>query len=221
MKKTIISLFAILLLGCNSKGQENKVRLTGDQVIIELENLHFFGLTEKEDLEESKANFKDSYERLHFFEGKERDDSTTFTDNRFYSIDCEVLFESEGLIEYLEIVRKAFDKLGLELKVSDEFSKQNKKHWLHKIKLNGKEYIAYDNDFGMYDWDISVVNFIRMLNDQLSMQNAGEKFYPIRSGNDGMMVLLTKEQFDFVRANYPNDKDHPKELSEWENIRRN
>jgi hypothetical protein len=228
MNKIIFLLLSISFLSCNSKAQNNasekepekqqeKVnpKLTGKQIVAGLEKLNFFNLTEKEDLKETKTEFERSYNEQHFFEGEMKGESLIFTDNRFYIIDCETLFEVGGLIQYLETVKKTFDKLNLKLKISDEFNNQTEKHWTHKIKLNGKEYLAYDNDFGENDWGISFVNFIEMLNDQLKLQHSNEQFYPISSGNDGKMVLLTKEQFEFVKANYPNDKEHPKEINDW------
>ncbi|WP_445711812.1 hypothetical protein [Flavobacterium sp.] len=226
MNKTLLLLFSLLLLSCNSKSQNSpkkdkhkivKSKLTGNQIITELEKLNFFNLTEKKDLKETKAEFEKSYTELNFFEGKMEGESLIFTDNRFYFIDSETLFEVGGLIQYLETVKKSFDKLNLKLQFSDEFNNQTEKHWIHKIRLNGKEYVAFDDDFGQKDWGISFVNFIEMLNDQLKLQKSDEKFYPISSGNDGRMVLLTKKQFEFVKANYPNDKEHPKEINEWKN----
>lgn len=228
MNKIKILLLCSLFLSCNSKDQneisksslenntkKTKSKLTGKQIVVELEKLNFFNLTEKKELEESKAEIEKSYNELNFFEGKMRGESLIFTDNRFYIIDCETLFEVGGLTQYLETVKVSFDKLHLKLNYSDELSNQTEKHWTHKIKINGKAYTAYDNDFGETDWGIAFVNFIEILNDQLKFQKSNEKFYPISSGNDGRMVLLTKDQFDFVRANYPNDKEHPQELAEW------
>ncbi|MET3026451.1 hypothetical protein ABXT06_07250 [Flavobacterium sp. UW10123] len=189
-------------------------KLSGKEIVSELNRLNFFNLTDKNDLKIAKDEFEKSYDKLNFFEGQMRED-LSFTDNRFYFIDSETLFEGEGLIQYLETVKISFDKLNLKLLISEEFEDQTDKHLLHKIKLNGKEYIAFNNDFGNYDWTIAYLNFIEMLNDQLKIQGTDEQFYPINSGNDGRIVLLTKEQFKFVRENYPINKDHPKEIIDW------
>ncbi|MBZ4037572.1 hypothetical protein K6T82_22615 [Flavobacterium sp. 17A] len=192
----------------------NKNKLTGKEIVLRLNELNFFNLTDKKDLRITKEDFEKSYDELNFFEGYMRED-LSFTDNRFYFIDSEALFEGGGLIQYLETVKISFDKLKLKLLISDEFHDMTDKHWLHTIKLNGKEYIAFDDDFGNYDWTIAYLNFIAMLNDQLQIQGSAEQFYPITSGNDGKIVLLTKEQFEFVKQNYPDDAEHPKEINSW------
>lgn len=228
MNKLIPLFLCILLISCNSKKQNNiseseaksiiektKTKLTGKQIVEELEKLNFFNLTEKGDIAESKSVIENSYNEFNFFEGKMKGESLIYTDNRFYIIDAETLFEVGGLTECLKTVKKSFDKLKLKLEVSDEYNNQTEKHWTHKIKLNGKEYIAYDNDFSDLDWGISLVNFIEMLNDQLKLQKSNEMFYPVNSGNDGKIVLLSSEQYEFVKANYPNDIEHPKTLSDW------
>ena len=46
-------------------------------------------------------------------------------------------------------------------------------------------------------------------------QNSDEQFYPINCGNDGMFVLLTPKQLDFVNRNYPIDNEHPTTMSNW------
>lgn len=228
MNKLILLFLGILLLSCNSKAKTNiseveakkksekiKPKLTGKQIVEELEKLNFFNLTEKEDIEESKSSIENSYNEFNYFEGKMKGESLIYTDNRFYIIDAETLFEAGGLTEYLKIVKKSFDKLNLKLNVSNEYNNQTEKHWTHKIKLNGKEYIAYDNDFSDVDWGIAIVNFIEMLNDQLKLQKSNEMFYLVNSGNDGKIVLLSSEQYEFVKANYPKDIEHPKTLSDW------
>ncbi|SCY80613.1 hypothetical protein [Flavobacterium anhuiense] len=224
MESKIILIVGLLFFAVKfyaQKREENKTerkinKLSGKEIVQELNRLNFFNLTDKNDLQITRYEFEKSYDQLNFFEGQMRED-LSFTDNRFYFIDSETLFEGGGLIQYLEIFKVLFDKLNLKLVISEEFESQTDKHLLHKIKLNGKEYVAFDNDFGNYDWTIAYLNFIEMLNDQLKMQDSNEQFYPISSGNDGKIVLLTKNQFEFIKGNYPNDYNHPKEIVDWKN----
>ena len=231
MKKYIVLVFSVLLFDCNSKSQNsipktenktvektNKTKLNGKQIVEELEKLNFFNLTSKSELKAEKLDIEKSYNELNFFEGKSKDESLEFLDNRFYSIDCEELFEVGGLVEYLEKVKPTFEKLGLKLEYSNEKSSQTKEHLKHTIELNGKEYVAFDNNFGDLDWGIAYVKFIEMLNAELKAQKSEERFYPISAQNDGRFVMLTQKQFEFVKENYPNDNEHPKTFEDWKNV---
>jgi hypothetical protein len=194
---------------------ENKQKLTGNQIVAKLDSLDFFNLTAESELELTKNEMVKSKNEMNFFSGTLRGETMEFTDNRFYAVDCEELFEIGGLTEYLNKVRPTFEKLGLNLYYANEKSEQSENYWKHTIELNGKEYIAFDGTFSDNDWGIAYTNFISILNDQLGLQNSKNRFYPIRCGNDGEMVLLTNEQYQVVKENYPNDNEHPKKLSEW------
>lgn len=228
MRKYLYLIFSFLAFGCNPKSQNktsktenksvvknDKTKLNGKQVVEELEKLNFFNLTSKSELNEEKLDLEKSYNELNFFEGKLRGKTLEFLDNRFYFVDSEDLFEAGGLTNYLKRVKPIFEKLGLKLDYSNEKRIQTDKYWKHTIELNGKEYVAFDNNFGELDWGIAYVKFIEMLNAELKLQKSEEKFYTISSQNDGKIVLLTQKQFDFVKVNYPNDNEHPKELELW------
>lgn len=213
MNKYIIFLIAILFAQCSSKSQENK--LTGAEVVNELEKLGFFSLTDSVYLESSKKSIEESYNKYKFFDGELIGESLQYADNRFYNIDCETLYEIGGLTEYLDMIKISFDKLDLRLEYSDETIEQGNDYWKHTIKLNGKEYIAFEGKFSYNDWGIAYVNFVKMLNDQLEIQKSDERFYPVIASEDGRIVLLNSHLAKFVKDIYPNDNEHPKDLEEW------
>ena len=228
MKKYLYLIFTVLVISCNSKTQNNaqkkeinlieknsKTKLKGKQIVQELEKLNFFNLTIKSEIGAEKEELEKTFNELNFFEGKLRGETLEFLNNRFYFIDCEELFEIGGLTNYLKIVKPTFEKLNLSLKYSNEKSNQTEKYWKHTIELNGKEYVAFDNEFGDLYWGIAYVKFIEMLNAELAMQKSEERFYPISAKNDGRIVLLTKKQFEFIKENYPNDNEQPKDLEQW------
>src|SRR5690606_17935372 len=162
-----------------------------------------------------KHGFEKAYSNLNFFQGPTRGKTLNFMDNRYHWVDCEELFEIGGLTEYLTKVKWTFEKLGLELRFANEKSEQFQNSWKHTIQLNGNEYIAFNGQFSELDWGIAYVNFIEMLNAELKRQNSDEQFYPINCGNDGMFVLLTSKQLDFINLNYPIDDEHPTTMSNW------
>ncbi|MEY8847221.1 hypothetical protein AB9K26_00240 [Psychroserpens sp. XS_ASV72] len=230
MKHILIIIFLSTFLACNSK-KDNAVskiknsnpeqaiqeKISGKEVVTELEKLGYFNLTNESELDKVKADFQKAYTDLDFFQGPMRGETMDFMDNRYHWIDCEELFETDGLTEYLNQVKTTFEKLGLELKFENEKSEQDQHRWKHTIELNGIEYVAFDGQFSDLDWGIAYVNFIEMLNAELRRQGSIEQFYPINCGNDGMFVLLTPKQLDFVNRNYPIDHEHPTTMSNWKN----
>lgn len=228
MKHLFLIIFLLTFLSCNSKKDSavSKIKnpnpekviqkkLSGKEVVEELEKLGYFNLTNESELDSVKADFQKTYTDLNFFQGPMRGNTLNFMDNRYQWVDCEVLFEIGGLTEYLKQVKPTFEKLGLELIFENEQSEQDQNGWKHTIELNGIEYTAFDGQFSHLDWGIAYVNFIEMLNAELRRQNSDEQFYPINCGNDGMFVLLTLKQLDFVNRNYPIDDEHPVTMSNW------
>ncbi|PIB39525.1 hypothetical protein [Maribacter sp. 4G9] len=215
MKHIFIIIILSTFWACNSK-KDNAVskiknpnpeivmqkKLSGKEVVAELEKLSYFNLTSESELDTVKADFAKSFSDLKFFQGPTRGETLSFMDNRYHWVDCEELFEIGGLTEYLAQVKPTFKKLGLELEYANEKSEQDQNSWKHTIELNGIEYTAFDGQFSDLDWGIAYVNFIEMLNAELRRQNSDEQFYPVNSKNDGMFVLLTPKQLDFVLRNY-------------------
>ena len=230
MKHHFLIIFLLTFLACNSKKNSavSKIKnpnpekiiqekLSGKEIVEELEKLGYFNLTNTDELDTVKAYFQKAYTNLNFFQGPMRGETLNFMDNRYQWVDCEELFEIGGLTEYLNQVKPTFQKLGLELKFENEKSEQDQDSWKHTIELNGIQYIAFDGQFSDLDWRIAYMNFIEMLNAELRRQNSNEQFYPINCGNDGMFVLLTPKQLDFINLNYPMDNEHPKRMSNWKN----
>ncbi|WP_353778642.1 hypothetical protein [Winogradskyella sp. 3972H.M.0a.05] len=228
MKHIFLTILLLTFLACNSK-KDNTVskiknqnpekaiqkKLSGKEVVTELEKLGYFSLTKESELDTVKFDIEKAYTDLNFFQGPTRGETLYFMDNRFHWIDCEELFETGGLTEYLNLVKPTFEKLDLKLEFAYENSLQGQNNWKHTIELNGIEYIAFDGPFSDLDWGIAYVNFIEMLNAELKRQNSDEQFYPISCGNDGMFVLLTLKQLDFINQNYPTDNNHPTTMSNW------
>lgn len=230
MKQLLIFIFIATFLGCNSKknSSSSKIKnenpkahiqkkLNGKEIVNGLEKLDYFRLTDSLELEEVKAYFENSYTDWTFFQGPMRGETLEFMDNRYFEVDCEVLFETGGLTEYLGQVKRTFKKLGLNLEYGNEQSSQDEINWKHTIELNGNEYAAFDGKFSDDDWGIAYVNFIDMLNAELRLQGSSEQFYPINCANDGFFVLLTVKQLMFVNSHYPINMEHPTTMSNWKN----
>ena len=231
MRKIIFLAFLTTVISCNSKNgnASSKIRnenptievqkkLNGKEIVNGLEKLEYFRLTDSLELQEVKADYEKSYTDLKFFQGPMRGETLNFMDNRYHWVDCEELFEIGGLTVYLKQVQTTFEKLGLKLEYANEKSEQDQNSWKHTIELNEIEYVAFNGQFSDLDWGIAYVNFIEMLNSELRRQNSDEQFYPVNSKNDGMFVLLTPKQLDFVMRNYSVENENPTIMSTWKSI---
>lgn len=190
-------------------------KLNGKEIVTKLEKLNYFNLTDLPELEKVKTHFEKTYADFNFFQGPLRGETLNFMDNRFHWVDCEELFEVDGLPKYLTQVKTTFKKLELKLEFANEKSEQNQDFWKHTIELNGTEYTAYKGHFSNLDWGLSYINFIEMLNIELRKQSSNEQFYPINCGNDGTFVLLTPMQLKFINNNYPINYEHPTTIMNW------
>ena len=122
------------------------------------------------------------------------------------------------LAHWHHVYKWTFEKLGLELEFANERSKQDQNSWKHTIELNGNEYIAFEGQFSDLDWAIAYVNFIEMLNAELRRQNSVEQFLPVNSKNDGMFVLLSPEQLEFILRIYSVKNENPTTMDTWKSL---
>ena len=155
MKHIFLIIIFSTFWACNSK-KDNAVskiknsnpekviqkKLSGKEVVAELEKLSYFNLTSESELKTVKADFEKSYSDLKFFQGSMRGETLNFMDNRYHWVDCEELFEIGGLTEYLTQVKPTFEKLELDLEYANEKSKQDQNSWKHTIELNGIQYTS-------------------------------------------------------------------------------
>ena len=228
----IILCFLVFLLSCrsdsnkaSSKIKSNSPQVSnqntppkGEEFINKLDELGYFKLTDENKIQEVKADLLKTLNKYNFFLTKTENESLIYLDNRFHQVDSEELFEIGGLMIYLELVKPSFIKLGLDFDFKNEKSLDDGKHWEHSIEINGREYLAFDSPFSDSDWEIAYVNFINILNQELAFQGSNEKFYAIRSGNDGSIVMLTYQQFILINASYPSDRDNPMDVNEWKHL---
>jgi len=231
MNRIILLLLTGILLSCNSKSKKTILKetqsvtqkselqkLTGKEIVTNLERLDFFNLTLSSDLIKTKNGFEKSYDELNFFEGDLKNDNMIFLDNRFYYIDCEELYEIGGFNEYFEQIKRSFDLLNLKFEFKDEKNEIKENYWKKDVEINNLKFSISGESYGNEIWAYAYYNLIEILNTTLFSQGSNERFYPINCGNDGRIVLLTDEQFKFVQKHYPNDKEHPMKMSDWKKL---
>ncbi|WP_254453276.1 hypothetical protein [Winogradskyella undariae] len=96
MKHLFLIIFICSFWACNFK-KDNAVskiknpnpekviqeKLSGKEVVAELEKLGYFNLTNESELDTVKSDFQKAYTDLNFFQGPMRGETLNFMDNRY------------------------------------------------------------------------------------------------------------------------------------------
>ena len=101
MKHIVLIIILSTFWACNSKknnavskiknSNPEKViqeKLSGKEIVAELEKLGYFNLTNQSELDTVKADFQKAYTDLNFFQGPMRGETLNFMDNRYHWVDC-------------------------------------------------------------------------------------------------------------------------------------
>ncbi|MDA3842864.1 MAG: hypothetical protein PF588_00660, partial [Candidatus Kapabacteria bacterium] len=138
---------------------------------------------------------------------------------RLYMCDNETLFEYGGFTEMLEKVKPTFDKIGLKININNHFEEWNdEKAWLnHRITINGTDYTIFKN-FKYYGWGEAVARFAQIVNQEAEKQSVEERIYLAHGGNDGFMIFLTKELYQYIYSVHNDKLSKPLEVGEWMNV---
>jgi hypothetical protein len=91
----------------------------------------------------------------------------------------------------------------------------NSNKWLnHTITINDTKYVIFKNFKGM-GWGEAVQRLVEILNSELTKQNKEDKVYPVSGGNDGRIIFLSEEQFNYIDSVYKNPNWKPLRLKDW------
>lgn len=214
----------LCIMGLFSFSSKKRIPINGSELINKLTESGYFKYADSKDIEALKNDLRDSYEKYKILSTIIDEKTLLPKDYRLYFCDGEALFEIGGIEEYLGYAKHAFEKRGLKLVWENEISEENGNNWSHKITVNGKEYIAFHGSMKRMDiWGTAQLNFYRLLNDQLELQQSNERIYPISGGEEGQFAFLTKEQFDLISSNFYQGKEFSKfrklyRLEDWAKV---
>ena len=198
-----------------SKGNSNQ-KVSATEFVAELEKLGYYKYADKKNINSLKNDLIENYDPTNELVSIWDDDTGVPLDYRYYWCDGETVYEEGGFTELLEQVKPTFDKIGLKINVTDHFEEWNSKNkWLnHRITINGNEYVIFKN-FKDYGWGEAVMRFAQIINQEAENQGIKEKIYLASGGNDGRLIFLTKELYDYIYSVYTNEQWKPLEIKEW------
>jgi hypothetical protein len=207
-KQTIINLLYIipLLIGIiiyyyrekrKRKLDTRKINNDGTHFIDKIAQLGYFQFTATEKLESLKTELKTGYEQYGELATIEINNQPVC--NRLFSADAEYLFEEGGIFDMVTNLKPAFEIRKLSLDINDHFEHYQKNIANQWIIVNHRKYYIYDELDGTYaNWELATIKLVSLLNQELTLQKSDEQFYCISGGNDGRIILLTSEQFNFL-----------------------
>ena len=192
---------------------------SGREVADKLEALGYFSYAHPTEVDSLKNEISNAYEEYGllssiyaFNNGKHYP-----KDFRLYSLDNEALFQKGGYSKYLSEIQPTFKKLHIPLVVDEEKEEFSpSKGYTHSITINGIRYSILKN-FRNYSRGSAVATkkFIETVNDVLKRQSSNERVYPISRGSDGQLVFLTRKQFNYISAVYPDTESKPLKVKQW------
>lgn len=174
--------------------------MNGNDFVLELENAGYFKYTNPEYIEPFKNRIKNDYEKYKHLNPAVEINDDFVDDGRMYLVDGEDLFEEDGFVYYINVLKPTFDKIGLVLNVSDE--NWNDECSEHTITINETEYKAYTENHDipyLGQWDGATLFFMQIINEELKKIGSEERLYAMDfGGNEGRIFILTPELFQII-----------------------
>lgn len=184
-------------------------------IVNELDAAGYYKYTDPENIPDLKDDLVNSLSTSGVLSTIEDFDTSVPLDYRYYCLDCEMLYEQDGVKEQLETMQPTFDKIGLALNISHHIEEVSPDKLVdHRITINGKHYTIltyFDKD----GWGETAQRFVEILNDQLTLQQKDEQLYLINAGNDGGCAFLTDEQFSIIDRALKDELWKPLKVTEW------
>lgn len=207
----------IVFIAFKKKSNRNSIqKVSATEFVVELEKLGYYKYADKKNIKSLKNYLIVNYDPTNELVSIWDENTGVPLDYRYYWCDGETVYEEGGFTELLEQVKPTFEKIGLKIDVTDHIEEWDANNeWLnHRITINGIEYIIFKN-FKGYGWGEAVIRFAQIINQEAEKQGINERIYLASGGNDGRLIFLSKELYDYIYNVYTNEKWKPLEANEW------
>jgi len=191
-------------------------KVSAHDFVDHLEQLGYFKYTNKEGVGFLKSEIIKYYDPDSELISIWNDTTNTPWDCRNYLCDGEAVFELGGIKALLDELSLAFDKFGFKCVVTNHMETWDAaRHELnHSITLNDTNYILFEN-FKETGWGEAVLKIAQALNKELAKQSIDERIYLASGGNDGRLIFLTNDLYEYIYKVYRNRKLKPLDIHEW------
>jgi len=196
--------------------RNKKPKASAIKFVNQLFVLGYFKYADAENIEDLKNEMIDNYDPNNELISIWDDDTDVPLDFRYYFCDGEAVFEEGGFIGMLEEIKPTLNKIGLKIVVDKHFEDwDSNTEWLnHRITINGTEYVIFKN-FKGYGWGEAALRFAEIINKEAELQSVNERIYLASGGNDGRLIFLTTELYNYIYTVYKNPLWKPLDSLEW------
>ncbi len=225
-----VSIISILIIGIAvliaTKKQDNpsnefinskkNQKITAKEFVHTIDSLGYFKYTDVKNLKSLKQNHLESFSAGGSWGGIWDDETNTPLDYRYYICDGEYVYEQGGFTGMLDEMKSTFEKIGYKIRIDDHFEEwDHQKEWLnHSITINGNKYVIFKN-FKGYGWGEAVQRLAEILNSEFEKQNIKERIYLIHGGNDGSLLFLDEDLYNYFYKVFTAPQWKPLEVKEW------
>lgn len=202
-----------------AKSESNYDKKAAEDFVKRIDELGYFKYTDSSKLDSLKISIVAGFDPENELTTIWDDNTGVPQDYRYYSCDGESVYEQGGVTDLLKALQPSFDKFGFKCEISAHFEEwDDKNKWLnHRITINGTEYVIFKN-FKETGWGEAVKRISEILNEELAKQAKDERIYLASGGNDGRLIFLNKELYEYIYSVYKNPMWKPLELEEWAKV---
>jgi len=149
------------------------------------------------DEDENNQNMKDLCHRVHWY-------------------DTDFIFRQTGLSSIIENLLPSFEKYEFIFEVKEIYEHWDEENnWANqRITINQTNYTILKN-YDELGWGETAQRFAQIVNLELEKQGKNLRAYIAMGWNDGQIVFLTDQLFEYITNTYENIYRRPTKIEEW------
>ena len=191
-----------------------------ESFVARIDELGYFKYTDSSNVEKLKRiALKDFDTESELFWSEDEETGQTI-DYRNYACDGEDVYEEGGILNLLTELKPTFEKMNFKCDIQHfkEGWDEKNKCVNSRITINGTEYIIFNCFSTGFGWGDAPMRIAEIINKELEKQGIDEQIYLISGGNEGRLVFLSKELYNYLYSICEDPEWKPLEINEWAKV---